>query len=293
MLIGFIASCLFLLAGIYFIRGKGVLLLERLHAVPEDDNGTYSPSAISRFVGLIFLLFALGSLLWWLSRVFHKDLLLTFSLAVWIGTVLFVLIYLNTGERFWTPREDYLPFSTALHTAEESAAEREASKQIEAVFASVSVRGRVAYGASCLEKAADALCARTPKLEEYLDFLWSFTSVILFDEWEEQAAHFHTGSLEDFAARFGLDALENVEKPDMELLYEMQTASLKAAEENLGSSHTEFTMESTIRLIKLMWKNGLELPSVKSFRRSSAEESGGWGDPRSSEFFREPPQTEN
>ncbi len=291
MVIGFAAACLFLLAGLYFIRGRGAALLLRLHAVPEEDNGTYDPSKISRFIGLISLLFSLGAFLWWLGKVSGKNLFLTAGLAVWIGTALFILIYLNTGERFWTPSEDYIPFSSALEQAEESAAEEEASEHIEELFASVSVRGRVAYGAACLEKAADALTARTPRMEEYLEFLWSFTSTILFDEWEERAETFRA-QLEDFSAAYGLEELAEEDKV---FLYYLQRDSLEAAVENLKNGEAGFTLEPTVRLIKAMWKNGFELPSMHPFLLSSAQESGGWGDPRAPEFFRQQiqPKTED
>lgn len=282
MVIGFTAACLFLLAGLYFVRGKGVSLLLRLNAVPEEDNGTYDPSKISRFIGLVSLLFSLGAFLWWLGKVSRKNFFLTAGLAVWIGTALFLLIYLNTGERFWTPSADYISFSSALEQAEESAAEEEASEHIEELFASVSVRGRVAYGAACLEKAVDALTARTPQMEKYLEFLWSFTSTILFDEWEERAETFRT-ALEDFSAAFGLEELAEENKV---LLYYLQRDSLEAAVENLKAGEGGFTLGPTVRLIKAMWKKGLELPFMQPFLQSSAQESGGWGDPRAPEFFR-------
>ena len=286
MVIGFIAACLLLLAGLYFVLGRGTRgasLLLRLNAVPEEDNGTYDPSKMSRFIGLVSLLFSLGTFLWWLGQLSRKDFFQTASLAVWIGTALFLLIYLNTGERFWTPREDYIPFSSTLELAEESAAEEEASDHIEELFVSVSLRGRVAYGAACLEKAAEALSARTPRMEEYLEFLWSFTSTILFDEWEERAETFRIG-LEDFSSSFGLEELAEEDKV---FLYYLQRDSLDAAVENLKSGEGGFTLEPTVRLIKAMWKKGFELPSMQPFLRSSAGEGGGWGDPRAPEFFRQ------
>lgn len=283
MIASLAAACIFLLGSLYFIRGKGSSFLLRLHAVPENDNGTYDLNRICRFIGFVLLLFSLGTFLWCLGRAFHRDIFLTLSFMVWIGTALFILIYLNTGERFWTLREDYVPFSQALKAAEESAAEDEASGQIEDIFGSISVRGRVAYGAACLETAASALQARTEKMGEFLELLWSFTSVILFDEWEERAEAFRT-ELETFSSIFGLEGLEEEDKT---LLFQLQREALEAATENLKKGQSGFTLEPTIRLVKLMWKNGLPLPSMKPFRRSSIEESGGWGDPRDPDFFRD------
>jgi len=284
MVIGFAAACIFLLFGLYFFRGKGTSLLLRFHAVPEDENGTYDPVGISRFIGLVSLLFSLGSFFWWLNRVFQKNLFLTLSSALFIGTALFVLIYLNTGNRFWIPREDYIPFSASLRDAEESAAEQQAAENIEAFFEPISVRGRVAYGAACLEKATEALQAKTPKMDVFLGFLWGFASTVLFDEWEEKSKKFVFRSPETFKKFFSLGEME---EEDLTFLYELQRDALEAASANLGSGHTGFTMEPTIRVVKLMWKNGFALPSVKPFRRSSFSESGGWGDPREPGFFQE------
>ena len=119
-------------------------------------------------------------------------------------------------------------------------------------------------------------------MEEYLAFLWSFTSTILFDEWEERAKEFTAADQEEFSARFGLDGAE---PEDVEILFPMQEESLKAATENLKGAHDQFTINSTVRLIKLMQKNGFSLPSMEPFRLSPAEESGGWGDPRKPELF--------
>lgn len=284
MIIGLAAACIFLLFGLCFVRGKGAVLLMRFHVVPEDDNGAYDPYAISRFIGFVSLLFSLGAFLWWLNKIFHVNLFLTLSLVIFIGTVLFVLVYLNTGERFWIPREDYVPFSSTLRSAEQAAAEQEASEHIETFFESVSVRGRVAYGAACLEKTVDALQARTPKMSEFLETLWGFTSAILFDEWEEKAKAFSVGSIEAFSKLF---CLEGLEEPDLSFLYQVQKEALEAAFANLSGGQPGFTMEPTIRLVKLMWKNGFDLPSMKPFRLSSFSESSGWGDPRKPEFFQQ------
>ncbi len=284
MIIGLASTCIFLLFGVYFIRGKGVGLLVRFHAIPEDDNGIYDPSAISRFIGFAALLFSLGAFMWWLNKIFHIDFFSTLSLIIFIGTVLFVLIYLNTGERFWIPREDYVSFSATLRSAEQAAAEQEASEHIETFFEAVSVRGRVAYGAACLEKTVDALQARTPKMSEFLDFLWGFTSTILFDEWEEKAKAYSVGSIAAFSKLFRLEGLE---ESDLSLLYQVQNEALETAFANLTGGQMGFTMEPTIRLVKLMWKNGFDLPSMKQFRLSSFSESSGWGDPRKPEFFQQ------
>lgn len=284
MVIGLAAVCIFLLFGQYFLRGKGVPLLLRFHVVPEDENGTYDPLGICRFIGFVSLLFSLGSFFWWLNRVSQKNLFFTLSSVIFIGTVLFILIYLNTGNRFWIPREDYVPFSATLRNAEESAAELEASEQIETFFETISIRGRVVYGAACLEKAVEVLQARTPKMNKFLTLLWGFASTILFDEWEEKAGRFAVGSLDAFEESFGL---KEMEKEDIAFLYELQKDALEAATENLRSGIAGFTMEPTIKLVKLMWKNGFELPSIKPFRQSRFSESGGWGDPREPAFFRE------
>lgn len=48
-----------------------------------------------------------------------------------------------------------------------------------------SIRGRMAFGITCLELACQAFTLDTPKLQQLINHLWSFTSSLDFSQWEE------------------------------------------------------------------------------------------------------------
>ncbi|HET6228381.1 MAG TPA: hypothetical protein VFF27_19020 [Bacteroidia bacterium] len=167
-------------------------------------------------------------------------------------------------------------------------------------FKDISIRGRLAYGATCLEEALHQLGIR----DEYLDKLvlpriWEFTSSSRLDEWDtqineidptcvldieltEKTFDLTTISFNDYKALF--KCYQSLHKEIVELISEVigiGVANLYGGTEDFSAC----TLESLANVIEICNKMKLKMPNVEPFRKSSFSEFHGWGKERPRESF--------
>lgn len=97
-----IASCMALLVilGIVFSMGKGVSLIAGYNTMSPKEKGKYDTAALCKFMGKMMFALAFSMLFWILSAAYETNWLFALGLVLFIGIVVFTVIYVNTGNRF-------------------------------------------------------------------------------------------------------------------------------------------------------------------------------------------------
>lgn len=148
----------------------------------------------------------------------------------------------------------------------------------------ISIRGRVAFGITCLEKLLNKWGVKNHKITELLHVLWTFTSSTSLDIWERDILSILPEDDNDESTHFGFDSLTSEQKEDLsDLIYYV----IEIGRGNLyGGYVSDFTSEPTIKVIEIVIKNAVKIPELHKFKKSSAKEEHGWGTPVELEYFR-------
>src|SRR5690625_5671278 len=90
----------FLVIGTIFIRGKGASLIAGYNTMSEEEKATYDEVKLAKFMGKIMYLLSFWMLFWVASEFFDENSLLIIGFVLFVGTVLFAVIYVNSSEKF-------------------------------------------------------------------------------------------------------------------------------------------------------------------------------------------------
>lgn len=88
------------LLGVIFSLGKDSSLIAGYNTLPEEEKEQYDTVALSQFMGKIMFALSFSMLLGLISQIYEISWLFYFGLALFIGLIIFLLIYVNTGNRF-------------------------------------------------------------------------------------------------------------------------------------------------------------------------------------------------
>src|SRR5690625_3212852 len=91
---------LFIIVGIVFYSGKGAFLIAGYNTMPQEEKNKIDTVALCKFMGKMMFGLSFSMIFWILSEVFENTNLFFFGLLLFIGIVIFALIYVNTGNRF-------------------------------------------------------------------------------------------------------------------------------------------------------------------------------------------------
>lgn len=91
---------LFFVLGIIFSSGKGSFLIAGFNTMSKEEKAKYDAVAMCKFMGktMFALSFSMG--FWVLSDALNLKWLFVVGIVLFIGIVVFILIYANTGNRF-------------------------------------------------------------------------------------------------------------------------------------------------------------------------------------------------
>lgn len=97
-----IASCIVPLAiiGIVFLNGKGLSLIAGFNAMSKEEKNQYDTVALCQFMGKMMFALCFSMVLWILSVAYDMNILFALGLVLFIGIIVYMLIYINTGNRF-------------------------------------------------------------------------------------------------------------------------------------------------------------------------------------------------
>ncbi|MDG5789231.1 DUF3784 domain-containing protein [Evansella sp. AB-P1] len=91
---------LFFILAIILYNGKGAFLIAGYNTLPKEEKEKYDTAALAKFMGKSMFVLTFCITLWFLSQLFVVAWLFSLGLVGFIVTILFILIYANTGNRF-------------------------------------------------------------------------------------------------------------------------------------------------------------------------------------------------
>lgn len=92
--------CLFILIGIMLSLGKWSFLIAEFNTMSKEEKEKYDVISLCKFMGKIMFLIAFALSLFILSDILMMNVLLKIGVFIIISSVIFVVIYTNTGNRF-------------------------------------------------------------------------------------------------------------------------------------------------------------------------------------------------
>lgn len=100
VIISGIIIIVFIALGFILMKGKGAFLIAGYNTMPEDEKAKYDVIALCKFMGKMMFLFAFSMVFWVFSEILEQNWLFVVGIILFIGTMLFLLIYTNTKNRF-------------------------------------------------------------------------------------------------------------------------------------------------------------------------------------------------
>lgn len=90
----------FVIFGIVLLNGKGSFLIAGFNTLPKKEKEKYDIVALCKFMGKAMFALSFSMVFWILSDALNITWLFILGFVLFIGIVVFILIYLNTGNRF-------------------------------------------------------------------------------------------------------------------------------------------------------------------------------------------------
>lgn len=91
---------LFIILGVAFSLGKGAFLISGYNMLSKEEKAKYDEKALCKFMGKSMFAIAFIVFLWELSSLIKQHILFVIGLILLLGTVIFILVYSNTKNRF-------------------------------------------------------------------------------------------------------------------------------------------------------------------------------------------------
>lgn len=91
---------LFIILGITFRIGRGASLIAGYNTMSEADKAKYDTKALLKFMGNMMFTLSFSLLLSLVGELYELTYLLYVGLLMFFLTIIFMLIFMNTGNRF-------------------------------------------------------------------------------------------------------------------------------------------------------------------------------------------------
>ncbi|WP_227397048.1 DUF3784 domain-containing protein [Jeotgalibacillus aurantiacus] len=99
-IVNFIVMIPLLTMAIVLSKGKGAFLIAGYNTMPKSEKAQYDETAICKFMGRVLYVISFSVFLMGLSELIEQQTLLIIGLALLFSTIIFTLVYSNTGDRF-------------------------------------------------------------------------------------------------------------------------------------------------------------------------------------------------
>lgn len=93
-------TVLCIILGVVFSLGKGAFLITGYNTSSKEEKAKYDENALCKFMGKSMFVFAFSIFLWGLSNLIKQSIVFVIGVILLFGTVIFILIYVNTKNRF-------------------------------------------------------------------------------------------------------------------------------------------------------------------------------------------------
>lgn len=158
-------------------------------------------------------------------------------------------------------------------------------------FKQISIRGRLAFGAKCIESYLGQYNIMHRLLNKVLDVIWEFTTSNQLDKWDEKVNDFIPDSVLDNHPQNVPEEYPFLKKEEFfelkKLYQELPNDLIKLIQHTIeigisnlygGTGHySAITLEHTIQVYEVARKSLDELPDVNKFLVSTFDEYHGWG----------------
>lgn len=94
-----VITVLFITLGGIFYLGKGAFLISGYNTLSKEKKAKYDEKAMCKFMGKSMFALAFSVFLWGLSNLIKQPIVLAIGLILFIGTVIFIVIYANTKKK--------------------------------------------------------------------------------------------------------------------------------------------------------------------------------------------------
>lgn len=91
---------LMVVLGIILLSGKGAFLIAGYNTMSENDKKKYNEEALCKFMGKMMFALSFSMLFWIASIAYDMNFLFVIGLILFMGKIIFMLIYMNSGNRF-------------------------------------------------------------------------------------------------------------------------------------------------------------------------------------------------
>lgn len=97
-----LASCIvpLVILGFVFLNGRGSFLIAGYNTMSPEEKENYDTVSLCKFMGKMMFTLSFSMLFWILSVAYEVNWLFELGLVLFIGIIVFMLIYINTGNRF-------------------------------------------------------------------------------------------------------------------------------------------------------------------------------------------------
>ncbi|RST71821.1 DUF3784 domain-containing protein [Siminovitchia acidinfaciens] len=100
VIINLIMFILFFIFAVMLSKGKGAFLIAGYNTMSDREKAQYDEAALCKFMSNIMYGICLSILMWALSELLDNQALFVIGLILFIGIILFAVVYSNTGNRF-------------------------------------------------------------------------------------------------------------------------------------------------------------------------------------------------
>ncbi|MGF2617787.1 DUF3784 domain-containing protein [Rossellomorea vietnamensis] len=100
MIVTFIIIALFIVLGLFLLNGKGAFLIAGYNTMPKEEKEQYDEQALCRFMGKMMFALSFCMLFWPVSELLDAQWLFALGLGLFLAVVLYIVVYVNTGDRF-------------------------------------------------------------------------------------------------------------------------------------------------------------------------------------------------
>ncbi|MEW8956461.1 DUF3784 domain-containing protein [Clostridium sp.] len=91
---------LFVVLGIVLSIGKGAFLIAGLNTMSKEEKEKYDVLSLCKLMGKFMFIIAICITLFVLNDIFNIKFLTTIALVLFNVSLIFVIVYSNTGKRF-------------------------------------------------------------------------------------------------------------------------------------------------------------------------------------------------
>lgn len=149
---------------------------------------------------------------------------------------------------------------------------------------SVSIRGRMAFGVTCLQRVCHSWGVKGDCMRDLIDLLWAFVEQERLDNWEDTVTEtVRHPSPDAFAAKFAFDHLDSAKR---NFLADLVCLVVQIGRANLYCGYVnEATRTPTFRIALMLQSYLIPIPEIERFRQPLLSGGAGWGHPCSRTAF--------